>query len=200
MAIIAWSIAVTAVIGGYFTFFVAEARYEAVSSFMILNQPPLAELNNDHGDPPELILDLLAGAALANDFQSIILSNEFLEQVEARLNSEYEWARGITLEDLHQNVDVTFRSDTRVLNIIGYDSSPEHAAILSNTVNKTFQSFATKLTAQDLIIPIKEAEVPKSADSPKPVQYMTLSIIVGLLTGLILSMQTARISLLKVNL
>ena len=66
------------------------------------------------------------------------------------------------------------------------------AVIMSNTVKEIFTDFAQKLTLQKLIIPINDAEVPNNPSFPYPTRFIGLSVIIGLLTGVILIMSIAR--------
>jgi capsular polysaccharide biosynthesis protein len=191
--IIIWCIIICSSFSWYFTFHMAKTQYEAVSSIMVLNKPADSSvLENDNPKDTELILDLLASLAIVNDFQTIILSDVILEKVKEQLASEYPWAKTISLSDLHSIIDVNIKNDTRILNISAVDTNPQHAAVMSKTVKEVFTDFARKLTVQKLIIPVNDAEIPNNPSFPHPTEFIGLSVIIGLLTGVILTMSTAR--------
>ena len=191
--IIIWCIIICSSFSWYFTFHMAKTQYKAESSIMVLNKPADSSLlGKDNPRDTELILELLASLAIVNDFQTIILSDVVLEKVKAQLSSEYPWAKTISLSDLHSIIDVNIRNDTRILNISAVDANPQHAVIMSNTVKEIFTDFAQKLTLQKLIIPINDAEVPNNPSFPYPTRFIGLSVIIGLLTGVILIMSIAR--------
>ncbi|BBH22988.1 hypothetical protein Back11_43330 [Paenibacillus baekrokdamisoli] len=190
--IILWCIIICTSFSWYFTYHVAKTNYEAISEIMVLNKPADSALKDDQPQETELILELLASLAIVNDFQTIILSDVILDKVKEQLVSKYSWASKISLADLRKNIDVNIKNDTRILKISAFDTNPQHAAIMSNTVKAIFTTFAQKLTLQKLIIPIKNAEIPNTPSFPYPKRFISLSIIIGFLTGLILTMYISR--------
>jgi capsular polysaccharide biosynthesis protein len=91
----------------------------------------------------------------------------------------------MALDELSDKIKVTNKNDTHIMVISVRDSQPDRAAVIANEVSKAFVEFSKKITITSSAQIIDDALPGETPVEPKPVVYMGLSAVVGLLIGIL---------------
>jgi capsular polysaccharide biosynthesis protein len=97
----------------------------------------------------------------------------------------------MTYEYLLENLKVTPKDDSRILEIAVQDNDPQKASLLSNSLADVFLRKAKDIMQVDNVIVMDKSKVPKAPIRPKPLLYGIVLGLAGLLfsIGLVFLME-----------
>ena len=144
--------------------------YEASSTLYIVSQ---------NSSPIEKLVSyeqVLANEHLVKDYRELMKSKLITKAVIKELN-----ITDITSAALSENISVTSKNDTRVLEIKVKDKDSLRAKELADTICKVFIEKSKEIMKVNNISVVDTAEVQKNPVSPKPFLYIVLSFFTSIL-------------------
>ena len=170
-----WVVIIGIVVGAVMAFIVTKVfitpKYQATSTIYILSKSTSITS----------LADLQIGSQLAGDFEIIATTRELLDKVSDELGLD------MTYEDLIKEIKVTNPSNSHMLQIIVTDSSPEQAALISNTLADELREEIADIMNTDRPSTVERAVVPDKVYSPSTVRNTILgAIVLALLTMAVL--------------
>lgn len=160
-----------ALLGAVITFAVTEfliaPKYTATSKMYILSSSTDSAID---------LSDLQMSSQLKDDYKELLTSRSILEDVESDLNLNY------TIDQLHDMIEITNPTDTRILNIAVTSENPKEAADIANSLAKNGKEYLPQIMKTQEPSVFESAEVPKEKSSPTVKKD---SLIGGLVLALI---------------
>ena len=166
-----------AAVTGVINFYVLEPVYESSITLYVMNKDLDSKMRLAYDD-------ILATQQLMKDCRELIKSKSITRAVIEQLSIE-----DLTNEDLAKKITVSFKNDTRMLEIKVRDTSKVRAMFIVNAINDTFQTRAKSLMQLETLDVVDEAEVPHKPISPKPIR----NIFIVFFTALFLVISVAYI-------
>lgn len=166
VVIILVSIIGAAVAGGY-AFFVATPIYESTAKIYISTQSTSITS----------LADIQVGSSLAYDYQEMIVSRKFLNELKSNLGLTYSY------KQMHNMVTVENPANTRILNISIKSPNPEEAKTMANELANI-----SKVNISEIMKTDEPTFYEKAIASNAPVEPQKKKIIlIGFLLGFLLS-------------
>ena len=166
-----------AAVTGVINFYVLEPVYESSITLYVMNKDLDSKMRLAYDD-------ILATQQLMKDCRELIKSKSITRAVIEQLSIE-----DLTNEDLAKKITVSFKNDTRMLEIKVRDTSKVRAMFIVNAINDTFQTRAKSLMQLETLDVVDEAEIPDKPFSPKPIR----NIFIVFFTALFLVISVAYI-------
>ncbi|MEH7502843.1 Wzz/FepE/Etk N-terminal domain-containing protein [Neobacillus drentensis] len=162
-------------IGTIVCFYIMKPVYQA-STQILVNQKN-AESQLDFGL-------IRSNIDLINTYSVIIKSPPILEKVITRLNLTQ------SVEDLNKNINVISQDNTQIFSLIVEADEAGKAVEIANTVSETFLNEIKGIMNVDNVTIVSPAELKDKPVpiKPKPVLIIAISIVVGLLAGIGISL------------
>jgi capsular polysaccharide biosynthesis protein len=166
-----------AAVTGVINFYVLEPVYESSITLYVMNKDLDSKMRLAYDD-------ILATQQLMKDCRELIKSKSITRAVIEQLSIE-----DLTNEGLAKKITVSFKNDTRMLEIKVRDTSKVRAMFIVNAINDTFQTRAKSLMQLETLDVVDEAEIPDKPFSPKPIR----NIFIVFFTALFLVISVAYI-------
>ncbi len=154
----------------YINYFVLSPVYNADTTILILSQ--------DNMRNPELYNDVMVGQQLAKDYAEIIRSRTVAEAVIRELN-----LKGMSVQELINNISVSARDGTSIIQISVKDQNPEMAMKLANSTAGVFSKRVIELMGVKNVTLVDKAVKPDMPSSPQKLRNIILVVIATLLVG-----------------
>ncbi|MEK4424526.1 YveK family protein [Solibacillus sp. FSL K6-1523] len=166
---------ITAGITAGISFYVLTPIYQAQTQILV-NQ-------NNNTNEPYSRSQIETDIQLINTYNVIITSPAILNKVIERMKIN------MLPEKLKEQITLTNESDSKVINIIVEDSSPQQAVDISNTVADVFKEEIPKLMNVDNINILSVAKLSENPNPIKPNKTLNITIaaVIGLMLGIGLS-------------
>lgn len=161
---------ITVMIGASLTYFVLKPVYEA-STQILVNQK-----DSDRLDPNQLRSNI----DLINTYTEIIKSPAILEKVVKELKLSFSRA------DLNKKIKISSQNNSQVFSLTVEDGNPVRAALIANTITKTFQKDIKEIMNVNNVSILAEAEIDEEPIpvSPKPLLNIAIALFIGLSVGM----------------
>lgn len=161
---------ITVMIGASLTYFVLKPVYEA-STQILVNQK-----DSDRLDPNQLRSNI----DLINTYTEIIKSPAILEKVVKELKLPFSRA------DLNKKIKINSQNNSQVFSLTVEDGNPVRAALIANTITKTFQKDIKEIMNVNNVSILAEAEIDEEPIpvSPKPLLNIAIALFIGLSVGM----------------
>jgi len=121
--------------------------------------------------------DLYLGSYLISDYREIAKSKQVASEVIKELNLKMSAA------SLAGRINVSQRSDTRVIQISISDANPQMAMDIANKVAEVFQTKVVDIMQVEIVQIIDKAELPSYPISPDENRNIMMGIIFGFALG-----------------
>ncbi|MDQ1144585.1 capsular polysaccharide biosynthesis protein [Bacillus sp. SORGH_AS 510] len=157
-------------LSGVISYFVLTPVYQASTQILV----------NQRNAQDQMDTSLLqSNVDLINTYSVIVKSPVILDKVIEKLKLSQ------SVEQLTKNITVTSQENSQVFSLTIEDSDPVMAALIANTVSKTFLVEVQKLMKVDNVSIIAKASPKKDPVpvKPKPLLNITIAVVIGLLLG-----------------
>lgn len=124
------------------------------------------------------LADIQIGSELTQDFTVIATSKPVIDAAAERIREEENVT--FTREDILDMVEVSNRSDTRILVITATDPDPEHACMVANAVAEETAERMAEIMKSDPPTTVESAEVEEEPASPDVLKNTVLGFLIGL--------------------
>jgi len=158
---------------GVYTFFLARPQYTANTVLFVWQSQ-----GTDTSGSTMTYNDLIFNEKLVSDYRELCKSRAVTSKV-AELNGLDPTATAA----LTSKIDVTTKSNTRLLLITVTDTDPVFAANVANTVATVFQEVVVEKMGAENVQVIDTALIPSAPSSPNKPMNMLIALIVGLAAG-----------------
>lgn len=177
-----WILIITVVISTfaaiYLNFFYLEKIYSSTSSLFVMHKDTNEGINSYQ--------NLLASDMLVKDFKEILISGMIIQELQNSLKDNIPWFTSASKKEILDKIDVSIKSETRIIQIKVEDTDPVNAAQIANTIASIFIKKIPELLEFNNVKVLSEAQPADEPDSPKPVRDSILIIIGGIMLGIAL--------------
>lgn len=163
-------IALSISIGGLLSYYVFVPIYETSTTLMI-NKPTSEQNTIEYSD-------VLANQMLVKTYGEIIKSRTISSQVIKNLNLDY------TPEQLRKMINVSLVQDTEIIELKVSHMNPNIGASIANELANVFIKDINRLMKVDNVQVIDKAHIPAKAVNHRPVVYMIIAGLLGLIISL----------------
>lgn len=137
-----------------------------------------------------------AGPYLLKDYKELIRSKYVMQEVKNNLLADKTTESDpkklsileMSINEMIEQIVVSVRNDTRILEITCIGQDPEICAILSNTTTDVFKEVAFSLLKRDIIKVISTAEVPKAPLPNSNMLLIAMTFFLSFMSGLGISL------------
>ncbi|MGN0246825.1 MAG: YveK family protein [Lachnospiraceae bacterium] len=146
-------------------------KYQSSTSIYVLNKQDDSTLTYS---------DLQTGTQITKDYTELVKSRTVMEKVINRLalNQTYEDMENISYKELAEMVDVSNKTDTRIITITITDTNPVRARDIADAVREAAADHIKAVMDIQAVNVVDYAEIPQTAISPN---VMKNAVIGGLL-------------------
>lgn len=155
---------------GLVSYYILEPEYQAYTTLMI-------------GKPEEYnheieYNDILMNQKLVSTYGEIAKSRIVTKELMSNLGLS------LTYKELDKKIDVTLVRDTEIIKITVKDKEGETAAQIANEIAKVFMKHVARIMNIENIQVIDKAEEPLKPENPKPVIYMLVASVLGIMLSI----------------
>lgn len=133
-----------------------------------------------------------AGPYLLKDYKELIRSKYVMQEVKKNLLADKSTESDpkktkileMSINEMIEQIVVSVRNDTRILEITCIGQDPEICTILSNTTTEVFKQVAFSLLTRDIIKVISTAEVPKTPLPNNNTLLIAMAFFLSFMSGL----------------
>lgn len=173
MTTIIFSVIVTTLLAGIYTFVIATPMYEATTEMLVSQS---SEENSSMSRQ-----DIDTSLQLINTYSDIIRNEVILTPVIDELDLDIE------VNQLRENVTVARESDSQVFSIQVRDENPYEATEIANTISETFQTNIDEIMNVDNVTVISAATPETSAVSPNNLLNLIIGFVLGGMIGIMIT-------------
>lgn len=170
------------IIGGCLGFgiskFLITPNYNATTSMIVGN-------SNDSENNQDMNLDytqIQANRALVSTYSEIVKSKGIAEKVINNLDLDLDY------DEFSDKVSIHPVNDTQIISVEVIDSIPERAMDIANETSMIFKDSITEIMNVDNVQILDKATLPEEPYSPSILKNTFIGIILGLISGLAISM------------
>lgn len=164
--IVAVAMALCAVMSFLISSFVLPREYVATTRVYVLSHSVTGDVDS---------YDFAMSNYMVSDLEVLITGQNVTEEVIAKLNLD------MTHEELLRKIDVSVKSNTRVLQISVTDANAHMAADIANTVRETAVEQIKSFMDLEALNLVYEAKVPQEPTSPNVLKNTLFAAAAGLL-------------------
>ncbi|MFC4652170.1 Wzz/FepE/Etk N-terminal domain-containing protein [Lactococcus nasutitermitis] len=174
LVLIILSTFIVAIIGSVYTFFIATPVYTS-STQLVVKLP-------DSDNSQAYAGQVTGNIQMANTINQVIVSPAILGQVQTKLNLNE------TVKELQSNITASNTTNSQVITITVRNRNPYTAKNIANETAKIFSDDAQKLLNVTNVSILADATTNASPVSPRPKLYIAVSILAGLIVGIIMTL------------
>lgn len=160
------------IISGLLSYYVIEPEYQAFTTLMI-GRPKEYKQEMKYDD---VLLNQKLVSTYSEIAKSRIVANEFMHNL----------GLNFTYEELDKKINVKLVEETEIIKIIVKDKDARAAAQIANEIANVFMKHVARIMNIENIQVIDKAEAPLKPDKPKPMLYMLLASILGIMFSVLI--------------
>lgn len=172
--IIIWTTVICAVLTLFTSVFIISPKYSSSTNILV---------NRKIDNQVNAQAQLQADVQMISTYKDIITSPNILDSVSTKLRSK---GYNLNAEQIKKYISITNQQNSQVFTVTIKCGNPNEAAIIANTIAKTFKNKIKNIMSVNNVSILSKAQVNPNPVSPKIALNTLFGILMGLILGLVL--------------